>query len=638
MDHNSRKTFWILPVAAVATALLLTACSGGSSNKGSGAKPGVSTVKPVVSTSQAQHNARNAWTAAKTETTNAVKVASEAVEAAATAVTETTKALAKARAARTDVDAAQKAKDAADAAKTKADAAKTKADAAAADVAALNDDDIGTKQGAADLKEGADAAKTKADAAAGDAEDATTSANEAETGAEEAAMTHVLALFKSANAYGVTAAATNDKTAAEATAEARANTKKQIGEKIATAANNQGVVSGTAEWPVDTPDDPATKAADESKPGKLSVKIIGLVADFMSDTEGTDANKDGDTLDDGDTPPNAKKIAGLGVFQNGFDIWADDRRVIVFTDKVQGKPAVKAVTSVTEMSVTRIDAAIEGKVTDLGTRSGNTYTGVKFVKNENGGAGDDTAPLTGTLICPAGEACTATENDNGGDVKVLGYQFTGSRLARKAVAEVDPTESDDYLLFGIWLDAGDAGEQKFGAFADGGQTVNVQNLVTGTATYSGKAAGAHHKTGEGVNWFDGDASLTAEFGDKPASGADHVAGTIKGEINNIRVNGGTARSDSIKLIEAGLTHDSAAFNGAAVMGAQKAPGSASHEYNGKWSGSFYGSTADDSKTTDVDESLVAPKAVAGTFGVTKTAGTGDSAVTESFVGAFGAHK
>ena len=40
----------------------------------------------------------------------------------------------------------------------------------------------------------------------------------------------------------------------------------------------------------------------------------------------------------------------------------------------------------------------------------------------------------------------------------------------------------------------------------------MQNLVTGTATYTGKAAGAHHKTGEGVNWFDGDARLTANFG------------------------------------------------------------------------------------------------------------------------------
>ena len=186
----------------------------------------------------------------------------------------------------------------------------------------------------------------------------------------------------------------------------------------------------------------------------------------------------------------------------------------------------------------------------------------------------------------------------------------------------------------------DPGNDDVGAFAAGGTgyAVNVNNAVTGTATYSGKAAGAHHKTGNGVNWFDGDASLTAKFGDKPATGADTAAGTISGEISNIRVNGGAAMSDSIKLTKTALTGGSAAFSGDAVMGAQKAPGSAMHEYNGVWSGSFYGATANDPATTTVDESVVAPKAVAGTFGVTKTDGTGDDAVTESFVGAFGAHK
>ena len=35
--------------------------------------------------------------------------------------------------------------------------------------------------------------------------------------------------------------------------------------------------------------------------------------------------------------------------------------------------------------------------------------------------------------------------------------------------------------------------------------------LEGTATYRGSAVGAHHKTGSGVSFFDGDANLTADF-------------------------------------------------------------------------------------------------------------------------------
>ena len=62
-----------------------------------------------------------------------------------------------------------------------------------------------------------------------------------------------------------------------------------------------------------------------------------------------------------------------------------------------------------------------------------------------------------------------------------------------------------------------------------------------------------------------------------------------------------------------------------------------YPYNGSWTAQFYNGTADDATTTDVDESQVAPGAVAGTFGVTGTMGEGDDAVTRSYLGAFGAH-
>lgn len=78
------------------------------------------------------------------------------------------------------------------------------------------------------------------------------------------------------------------------------------------------------------------------------------------------------------------------------------------------------------------------------------------------------------------------------------------------------------------------------------------------------------------------------------------------------------------------------------MGDPAAPGYSDYEFNGTWSGSFYGPTANDADTTGVDESLTAPKAVAGTFVVTKseTMGTGEDAmmIVESFIGTFSAHK
>ena len=82
-----------------------------------------------------------------------------------------------------------------------------------------------------------------------------------------------------------------------------------------------------------------------------------------------------------------------------------------------------------------------------------------------------------------------------------------------------------------------------------------------------------------------------------------------------------------------------AFAGDARMGFKETIDAVTtYHHNGSWSGQFYNGTADDTTTNDVDESQVAPGSVAGTFGVTGTTGEGDSAMTRSYLGAFGAHK
>ena len=257
--------------------------------------------------------------------------------------------------------------------------------------------------------------------------------------------------------------------------------------------------------------------------------------------------------------------------------------------------------------------------------SGNTITGVTWKPSGE-------APLMGTLTC--GDTCNIVLGEDGAVTTITGYTFTGTRAAVEAVTAADAAEDNDYLIFGLWLEESDDGEtDTFGAFASGGTdyAVGAQTAVTGTADYSGVAAGAHHKTGEGVNWFEGNAGLTANFGTATAEG------TISGSISGIRVNGGAAMSTPIYLGQADLTDGTATFNGAAFMGAATAPGAATHEFDGTWSGSFFGDTENDGETTDVDESVTAPLAAAGTFGVTKSEGTGNNMVVESFVGAFGAH-
>ena len=109
------------------------------------------------------------------------------------------------------------------------------------------------------------------------------------------------------------------------------------------------------------------------------------------------------------------------------------------------------------------------------------------------------------------------------------------------------------------------------------------------------------------------------------------------------------RSNPIHLVETSFA-DANTFNGLAVMGAQTGPGQAMHDYNGTWSGGFFNDPPADSTGADPPADSTGadaqPGSVAGTFGVTRlddmgtTTGENPTAddVTESFVGAFGAHK
>ena len=498
-------------------------------------------------------------------------------------------------------------------------------------------DDAGTAEAAQTAQATAEDEQSNAETAQMTAGTEQGNAKTAEMKAVAAAGTHVLRLFLAANGAHVP---DSDDTMDINETEVHVASVGAAMRAIAAVDDGAQAAGTTAEitFPGNTVDDPNTDN-DEFSEGMLGITVnvagtTNIIAEFRETRAAMDLNDDGDNTDTNEEAriQTARQIGDLGDFQ-GYELWenandatsvADRARAIVFTDKQKGDDSVLAVVGGAARSVSAQAVTAAALSNVRGT--GNTITGVTWTPTGE-------APLTGTLSC-TGETCNLVLGEDGAVTTIAGYTFTGSRATVEAVTAADATENNNYLAFGLWLEEDDAGtDDDFGAFATGGTgyAVDVANAVTGTATYSGNAAGAHHRTGDGVNWFHGDARLTANFG------ATDAAGTISGAISNIQVNGGAAMSTPIYLGQANLSDGEATFDGAAFMGAATAPGASTHEFDGTWSGSFFGATDDDDDTADVNESITAPLATAGTFGVSKSEGTGDDMVVESFVGAFGAH-
>ena len=601
----------------------------------------------------ARDNARVAKEAAVTAVANAVTAATTAAGNAAIDAGNASDETDRAVDARTDADDALTAstkageqETAANTAKGNADAAQTALDAAiAAFHAAQDDQDILTRDGAAAIMAAANTLKTAAEMATTAANkammDANTAAGMAMSYADMAmtsADTHVLGLFMRANAYDIDTPILDDSGSADmdesmTVAQQRATEVASIGAVMATAAdategNQRGTIDApTAAWPglldaASTPDE------DESALNFLTITAGGTT----SDTVGTP--DDPDTDDDETVAPDDFIISGVDGFMHGFDMANEELRVIAFTDR--------------EQSVVEQDAVNFARYIDYGEGEGETIATTEVSglgESPDGGVSYpgtltqmESGAVMGTFTCTADNCSIALNNAGTGVTAISGYTFTGTRAAKAAV-EADMNM--DYLLFGLWLNEAQDGADSFGAFGGGGDAfeTNDVNGLTGTASYSGEAVGAHHKTGEGVSWFTGAANLSANFGD----GND--AGTIEGTISDISVAGRPALLTPINLARSTIQSDQNTFSGAAVMGGQTRPGEDVHSYNGTWSGGFFNNpVAPDGETLTGDD--LHPLSVAGTFGVTRfddmgtTTGENFTAddVTESFVGAFGAHR
>ena len=536
-----------------------------------------------------------------------------------------TDARAKAVDARDAADRAVRARTDSGAADTQATAAEEAADAAwtargmawtavvVADAAVVSAMGATTSADAQMYQEAAETAETTAEAQAMDADMNYMTAMKEAADAETAADTHVLGLFTSANASGET----DEKAAATAVA--------SVGVAIAAAAkrNNDatngeggqaGMATAEAAWAADV----AAEGNAKAVPGLLKIVDFNSMVDggtemFTSDTVGNAKAVPA-------VKPNAKQTNVGGDFPHMFDISSGKARVLVFTDKEQDTPAVVGVTAATFVNapVAADQAGTMDQIVSLGESSDD---GASFPGTFDDDTMDMNPAAEGTFKC-TGTTCVLVHTGSGGSfvvTQVEGYTFSGRR---ESVEAVDFDSNRDYLLFGVWLDENAAGADTFGAIAMGGQPfTNPVQALEGTATYSGTAVGAHHKTGSGVSSFDGDANLTAAFG------TGTTDGSIKGTIDNISVGGGDPMEEPIHLVKTLLTTGDT-FNGDAVMGQQVGPGLATHTFNGTWSGGFFGNGK---------EATDHPGSVAGTFGVTNP-GTGDDPVTESYVGAFGAHQ
>ena len=263
-------------------------------------------------------------------------------------------------------------------------------------------------------------------------------------------------------------------------------------------------------------------------------------------------------------------------------------------------------------------------------------------------------------VSHSGEVGTATVTSLGSGWKVTGTSPSADEMG-------DP----DYLTFGIWLDNspgandGDPSTMRVGAFASGNMAFGVSDIdhdgdadtaavnnisaLTGKATYMGSATGLHSYSGAKnmVNPFDAKATLTADFGAATTDDDTGGIGSISGRVHDI-VSGGTMLDGDIILGKTSLgsgddgtgaptgTGSGATRMGEGVIDADA--GTVTYPYDGNWDYRFFGAAAE----SDMAAKRY-PGSVAGTFAVTGeddmgTSSDMDDDVTQSFIGAFGAHR
>jgi hypothetical protein len=186
--------------------------------------------------------------------------------------------------------------------------------------------------------------------------------------------------------------------------------------------------------------------------------------------------------------------------------------------------------------------------------------------------GGSLGDVAGTFSCANDEGCTFIDNRYAGTYYALdrGVSFTPVGGVPEDVPWVEfrALTAADYLVFGHWLfvpeDVTDIDEYEFGVFANGGDAFQVANLMalTGTASYSGDAAGVYYADGlsssPNTGTFTADVELMANF----KTGSEY--GTVSGEVNGFQFDG-DANSSVVSLFPTALNLTANAYNDYGAM-------------------------------------------------------------------------
>ena len=274
--------------------------------------------------------------------------------------------------------------------------------------------------------------------------------------------------------------------------------------------------------------------------------------------------------------------------------------------------------------------------------------GSHFVGTLNPNPTDNNPPISGRFHCPTAP-CSISVNASGVLVAVQGYQF------RNAIPGSISAQDSDYLTWGVWVNVPSAlqvGQTTGGlsnpavvsAFANGNNRFEVKAALTGTATYNGVANGLYSAAGM-VEYFEADASLSADFGGRSGNDADPtddnaadttLFGAVSGSITNIKAGGmdvdGSIALGKAKLVGADHDGDTGTALAATNFNGNTSGTLGGRAISGRWGGRFYGSNKAPEGSVAVRTEF--PTTAAGTFG----AATPGGVPTVSILGSFGTWK
>ena len=250
---------------------------------------------------------------------------------------------------------------------------------------------------------------------------------------------------------------------------------------------------------------------------------------------------------------------------------------------------------------------------------------------------DNNPPVSGRFQCVT-SPCSISVNSSGILLSSVGYEF------RPVIPNGITGPDSDYLSWGFWLYVPDTvpgpdvtgAAANVAAFATGNAVFNVQDDLTGTATYNGVANGMYSAGGM-VEYFEADASLSADFGGRSADDSTPntaakdglLFGAVTGSITNIKA-GGMDVDGSITLGRAPVLSSDGTLPATSFTGnTEGALGGRS--LSGSWTGRFHGPN----RAVGVGIRTEFPTTAAGTFGAATPSRTGPAI---RILGSFGTWK